>query len=360
MKRIVKPLALLSAAALLACASGCADTSWSVKTDDTTLSNGNYIYYTYMAYSEALSKIDEAESAESSETSESSDTQDTLSKEIDGKSAEEWIKDKAMEECVAQLTMDKLIKENNVTVDEEELQIYEDYAERIYQAYYSTIFTELGISKDSYIAANGTYSGLSNQLFLTLYGEGGSKEVSQEDRETYFKENYTDYFYIPYSLLTTDDDGNTVSIDDTTLDNVKVNFAKYADMLNSQDKTTDDVVTEYLADFETETDPSTSGTAVLENAISSEDLKTTISELKEGTATVTTIDDTYYLVYKGAIADKVSTLEDETTNNSLLHTMKDDEYNEYLDSEEEKLKYEVNDACLSKYTVQRVIDIIGE
>lgn len=360
MKKIIKPLALFSAAALLACASGCADTSWSFKTDDTTLSNGNYIYYTYMAYSEALSKIDEAESesSEASESSESSENEDVLSKEIDGKSVDEWIKDKATEECVAQMTIDKLIKEYDVKVDEEDLQLYEGSAEQWYQ-YYSTLFNKIGVSKDTYVTATGTYNGLSNQLFLAIYGEGGSKEVSQEDREAYFKENYTNYFYIPYSLLTTDDDGNSVSIDDTTLDNVKVNFAKYADMLNTQGKTTDDVVTEYLADFETETDPSESNTSVLEDVISDEELLTAISDLKENTATVTTIDDTYYLIYKGAIADQVSTLEDEMINSSLLHKMKGDEYNEYLDEEEAKLKYETNDACLSNYTIQRIIDIVG-
>lgn len=355
MKKTIKPLAIFSAAALLACTTGCADTSWSFKTDDTTISNGMYIYYTYIAYNEAQTEV--TEETESSEEAAEESSIDVLAQEIEGNSAEQWIKDKATEECVAQMTMDKLIKENKITVDEEELKIYEDYALQWYQ-YSSAFYTELGISKESYITATGTYSGLSEQLFLSMYDTDGTKEVSKEDKEKYFTENYTDYFYIPYSLKTTDDSGNSVDIDDETLDKVKTNFAKYADMLNTKGKTTSDVVTQYKVDFETETDPSTSATTVIDNTDESELLKA-ISELDEKKATIKTINNTYYLIYKGTVADKVSTIEeDESVNTSLLHRMKDEEYKQYLDDEEAKLKYETNDACLSKYTVQRIIDIL--
>ncbi len=49
MKNMVKPLAVLSAAAVLGCTTGCSDTSWSLKSGDFVLTNGMYIYYTYIA-----------------------------------------------------------------------------------------------------------------------------------------------------------------------------------------------------------------------------------------------------------------------------------------------------------------------
>lgn len=351
MKKLGKPIAVLSAAALLACTTGCADTSWSFKTKDSTLSNGMYIYYTYVAYNDATSELSKDNNTQSSES------KNILSEKIDGKSAEEWIKNKAVEECVAQMTMDKLIKDNKVKVDKEDLKIYEDYAEQWYQ-YGSSLYQELGISKESYIAATGTYSGLSEQLFASLYDKGGSKEVSKEDKEKYFKENYTNYFYIACNLKTQDDSGNSKDISAEEKEKITTNFAKYKNMLDKQNKTTDDIVAEYKKDFETETDPSRSGAAVIKNLGLNEEVQKTIEGLKEGQSEVKEINNQYYIFYKGKIEDKLSNLDDKSTNTSLLHTMKDEEYNKYIDDAEAKLKYEKNDACLSKYTVQRTVDIL--
>lgn len=353
MKNTIKPLAILSAAVLLACTTGCADTSWSFKTDKTTLSNGMYIYYTVEAYNEASSEI-----SESSESSESSDVS-IMEQKIDGKSSEEWMKEKAVEKAVEKMTLEKLASKNKIKIDEATLEAQSSYYTQMYQ-YGSSMYEQLGISEDSYISATVEYDLLWSEVFDSIYDEGGTKEVSSEDKEKYFKENYTDYFYISYSLTTTDDDGNTVDVDDTTLDTVKTNFAKYVDMINKQSKTTDDVVAQYKVDFDTETDPSYSGTAVLEDASLSDELKEAITDLKENRAAVTTINNTYYLIYKGAIADKVSTLEDDSVNSNVLHQMKDEEYEEYLDNEEKKLDYETNDACISKYTIQRTCNIIED
>ena len=62
-----RPAALLAAAAILFGASGCADTSWSFKTDSKTLSNGQWIYFTLSAYSAAENELNSTQSEESSE-----------------------------------------------------------------------------------------------------------------------------------------------------------------------------------------------------------------------------------------------------------------------------------------------------
>ena len=58
-KMIAKPLAAISAAAVLISASGCADTSWSFKNSAKELSNGVWIYKTYTVMNEAVSKYQE-------------------------------------------------------------------------------------------------------------------------------------------------------------------------------------------------------------------------------------------------------------------------------------------------------------
>ncbi len=257
--------------------------------------------------------------------------------------------------------MDKLIEEYNVDINEEDLEVYEDYAEQWYQ-YGADFYEALGISDESYIIATGTYSGYSAQLFDAIYGEGGTDEVTEEEREAYFVENYTDYFYMYYSLTTTDDDGNEVSLDEDEIDEITTRFTTYANMINNGGKTTDDVEEQYEADFEEDSAPSTTGTAVLSSTSLDEGIIEVLDGLEEGQATTYTPEDddtVIYVIYKGVIEDKLDTLEDETTLSSLLHTMKDDEYEEFLDEEEAELEYEINEACVSKYTVQRVVDIVN-
>ena len=57
--RIVRSASVLAAAAILVSAAGCADTSWSYKTSNKSITNGMWIYSTYSQVSTALSKIQE-------------------------------------------------------------------------------------------------------------------------------------------------------------------------------------------------------------------------------------------------------------------------------------------------------------
>ena len=97
----------------------------------------------------------------------------------------------------------------------------------------------------------------------------------------------------------------------------------------------------------------------------SEDLQKAITELKAKQATIKVINDTQYLLYRGDIdaeAEELVKEESESTSNvsshTVLHAMKGDDYKTYLEEQQKELKCEVNDACLSKYTVQRTIDIL--
>lgn len=359
-KKLIKPVSALSAAAVILTASGCADTSWSFKTDETTLTNGNWILYTYNKYEEAMSKIN----TENSENSVSEESIDINSSKVEDKNAVDWIYDEAKEACIAQLTVEKLIKDNKVNIDESEM----DYMESMYKNYYfqmSSALNEMGVSKETFMNVYVRYPYLYQQLFTALYGKGGSKEVKDDELKEYFIENYSDYFYIPYSLTTTDEDGKTVDVDDNTKDKVKTSFAKYADMLNKDGKTTNDVVEEYKTDFEVTTDPSQSNVMKTDDISMDEELKKAYDELSEKSATVKTIDNTTYLIYKGSIKEDAERINDDVTEDSIsrstiLSSMKNKEYEDYMKGEQKKLSYDSNENCLSKYSVQRVIDIINK
>ena len=353
MKKTVKSVLGLCMAAALLSASGCADTSWSFKSDYETLSNGIYIYYTYSAYTDAYSQVEDTSVS-------------VLDQTVEDEDAETWILNKAEEECIAHLTMTRLINENNVEIDEDDLATYEDYADSIYEYYFASSFEALGVSEESYRKCTGTYSAYSEELFKSIYDIGGTSEVSQDELEDYFTENYTYYTYFYLSLTTTDDDGETVDIDDDERALMEAYFAEYKDMINTDGSTMDDVIAQYQEDYDTDDDPSVTNTAILSETSLSEDLQAQIEEMEEGTADCIELDSYYYFIYKGNISDQLDTIADDSDDDevisnrlSIVHDMKDDEYDEYLEEEKENTEYEINDACISKYTVQRVINIIN-
>lgn len=378
MKTISKKLAALILVAALGCsAASCSfgPGKWSYQTDTATISAGTWIYSTYQSYNDAVSKITEANA-----DNEDFDVQlmDITKEKVEDKNAVDWIFDDAKDKCIGILTLEKLVKDKKVTLDQEQLQSTED----MYAQYYSysdeavKFYEALGVSEESFVTANVRYNYLRSELFTKIYGKDGEKEVPEEDVKKYYKENYINYYYIAYSLKTTDEEGNSVDIDAETKDKVTTNFNKYRNMLNNDKKTTDDVETQYKTDFEAESVPS-SGTTTLKTTFDdaeasqmSDNLKKAIKDAKEEEAVVKTIDDTLYLIYKGSVsklADKIKYSEDAGEKEtdyvdraSVVYNMKQDEFDKYIEDEKAKLKYDTNDACLSAYSVERTVKIVKE
>ena len=149
-------------------------------------------------------------------------------------------------------------------------------------------------------------------------------------------------------------------------------LGKYAKELTEGKKKTTDIDEEYKKDFEKEKSDSVSDTADLSKSSLPEKLQEAIKALGSKKADVKEIDGVYYLIYKGDInekAAKIKSTEDKDSSDSeqdtdavsretVLRAMKDDDYKSYLEEECKKLKYDTNDACLSKYTVERTVDIV--
>ena len=97
-------------------------------------------------------------------------------------------------------------------------------------------------------------------------------------------------------------------------------------------------------------------------------MKKEIKDLPTKKAVVKTIDNTMYLLYKDDISNQVKNIksDDEIDSESttdisrtgILHEMKDDDYDKYIEEQKKSLDYKKNDACMSKYTVQRTVDIV--
>ena len=361
--RIVRSASVLAAAAILVSAAGCADTSWSYKTSNKSITNGMWIYSTYSQVSTALSKIQE----ETGKTVDITDD-DFSSKKVEKKKVYDWIQTNAKDKCIEALTYEKLVKDNKVKIDENTIKS----GEKMYESYMggaSDLYDKLGISMKSAAYLDSTVQTYKDEVFKKLYDKEGTKAVSDDEVQKYFKENYTDYYYIHYSLKTTDDQGNSKDIDDDTKDKVTAAFARYATELNNGSKTPTEIDEEYKKDFSLGADdtvPSTAATSKLSDSNMNEDVQKEIKALGDKKADVKTIDDTYYLLYKGSINEKAKNITDDSTKQdaisrlNIVHDIKDDEFDKYVEAEKKKLKYDTNDACISKYSVERTVKIIKD
>ena len=407
MKNAIKKIAASTiCGALLLSMAGCADTSWSVKkNDDETLSVGTYIYYMTQAYSEAKEKTGKSGNVVLSET-------------IDKKTGDQWIRDRAKELCVEQMTPDKLCKDNKINITDDEIDatyksqsVFYGYG---YCSYYDMwvmskqSYEAMGISENSYKNAIIKTALEKDKFFNKLYGEGGSKEVKDSELEKYFKENYVSYKYLTTSLNKTDSNGKSTTMTDEEKEVVKAQYERYVKIINEQGKTIDDVAAQYDKDYPSESSTKSSSESSQEttssassekssqpettsseastesstessnsstkksssvqssiedlsndNFVFGDEVKKKLKEMKDNEAAYVATSSAYYFLYKTPIADEVSSaLDKNNTSNyrsKILHSIKDDEFDKYIEEQGKKIDYEFNDAAYNKYTPSRVI-----
>lgn len=378
MKNFTKLLAVILCMVIALSTSACSlKPQYSYKTDDTELAIGVYIYALYSAYSQAESLAQETESYDAEAgTYDGSDS--FLKVQItddDGvtATADEWITNEADKTLRNLLAIEHEYNRLGATMDETTVESYKASAKEYwdygpyYSLYgeqyispYSDIFEPLGVSYESfeyfYLA-----SAKQEVVFDLLYADGGEKGVDDEELTKYFTENYTSYTYFNTNMYevkdATNDEGETVSenvaLSDSELKKIENNFKGYADSL-SGGKKLDDVVSEFMKDYELESDPSSSNVEIMDNSVIGEDLVNAINELSEGKATYKAIGEensqVMYLFYKGKIADQVDEyIKDATNRESILQNYKGEEFTSYIDELANSLDIEISRA-VKKYT----------
>lgn len=343
--KVKKSLAAVFCAATLVSTAACSsDTSWSIKNGSETLSIGTYIYYMSAAFDEAKEKTD-------------AKGNDILSATIEKKTGDQWIRDRAKELCVEQLTIDKLVEDNKVKITDEDLSSYNSYITQMWP-YIKGTYEPMGISQDSFKKAVGEKAVKQDKLFEALYNTGGKLAVDDKEVEDYFLKNYTSYTLISKSLSSIGEDGTSKAMTDEEIETVKVELQEYQRIINDDKKSMDDVVAKYKENNKTEADPTQSYIQNLENSSVSDELKNALEKLDEGKSTTLKLDTAYYFIYKGKISDEVGTLtdkDDTSTRISVLHELKDDDFEDYIAKQAKELKYEQNDAAFAKYTPSRVV-----
>lgn len=373
MKNFTKLLAVILVCIIALSSAACSLTpQWSYKEGDNELAIGVYIYALNSAYGQAQSYAQQTEAYDAEAGTYNGETSflDVEITDDDGTTmvASEWIKQEADMTLRTILAIDYEFERLGATIDEADVEGYKAYAKEYweYGPYYSTygeqyispykdVYEPLGISYESFEYFY-TSSVKKQAVFDALYGAGGEKEVTDKELTAYFTENYTSYTYFNTNLYKSveveNEDGTKTNKNEALSkkesDEIKADFKSYVDSINAGTKL-DDVVKNYMKDYEIENDPRTSNVEILADSVIGEDLVKEIEKLKEGKASSKVIgadnSQVIYFFYKEAIKNQIDKYIGDATNRAtVLKNYKDEEFTKYIEDLANTLNITVSDA----------------
>lgn len=192
---------LCGAIALTACSCG-ANTTTALTIDGTEIPAGVYICYQMDALSEAQTVLAE----EQPDLDMTAEGFDIKAQTIEGKNAEEWIKDKTIDFCRSYVATDRLFEEYGLSLDSHEKDEIKNAVasawdeENIYAQYiygFDTIgeyYESLGVGRSSYEKIQ-THFYKQTAVFNHIYGEGGSLEVPAAEIDASIVNDYSLVLY---------------------------------------------------------------------------------------------------------------------------------------------------------------------
>ena len=217
---------------------GCSDTGFIGTVNGMQIPTGMYIYQLEVAgYSEASSKITE-EKGDSLGTAEVT----VFTETIDGKSADQWLKDYALDKVKRYAAVESLFSEYGLTLPAEDQESVNNYIKSMdndlgyYAQYYgidessfSEYYEKRGISKDT-MRKLSENSYKEKYVFLHNYDKDGLTPVSDDEIKKYATENYAavkllKLDFTDYQGLSLQDDADKQKIRDLA--------QSYADRANS-------------------------------------------------------------------------------------------------------------------------------
>lgn len=238
MKMLKKAVALLLAVAFIFTLAAChPKDEVAISAGDYEITSAMYSYYLVMADSEAKGIVDKSGVDTKAKGFKYAD------QKVEGKAYSDYVKDKALENCLRHITLAKLCKEAKVELDKETADGWKSTAAYYWNYAYGGIFSQNGIAYSTYekILLN---EALYNEYFDYLYTGDGEKAMSEAD----IKSNFTDHYSAVY-LISHD----YSKVEKPDLDKIKEGLEKYKEMFE-KGKTYDEVKAAYDADQKAESD----------------------------------------------------------------------------------------------------------
>lgn len=341
-------MALAMCAGLTGCYSE--NNTWAAKMGDTTLPIGGYIYYLSSAYSEAAGRV----GTES----------EVLKADIDGKAGSQWVSDKAMDYLYSYYFVEQKFDELGLTLDEEDQDSIDTvtasmWSGTAYMAGYKDAFEKMGIAESSFKQAYAVYNTKLSKVLQAMYGKGGEMEVSDDELHDYYTGDYIYYQYLSVDLTTTNEDGESVDMEDEEKSEIKEYLEDQAELVSGGRIELDTASANY-ANFKG-AEPTLSEPSAYRADNLSAVFADALEPLKNGEAAFLETATRYYIVQRLDVEDDFKALmEDESRLSGLLSEMKLEEFSDYAIEQGRSLDVQVNTGALRKVSISKVVDLMGK
>lgn len=382
MSFLKKSTAFIAAAAMALSMSSCGkDTTWGAEIDGQQLRAGIMIYFQSSAVSEAMAFMPDTDTtpAADGETTTTAESVSVLDITIEDKPAREWINDKAVQSMREYAAVEKKFDELGLAFENNEEDRLNIVVDQMWE-YFGEYYEELGVSRQSYYDV-GLNSEKRTAIFNYYYGEGGEKAVPEDDIVSYLTENNARIKYISMPLK--DGEGNLLKSEGKA--ELKTMAEGYIDRLEASSATFEEIQTEYnkyYADLvkaaaetaeesadtaeQSETEDTVEDTVAVEpnyGTVVAKDSAYPSAKVVEaafnanGSDCVLIEDDdneVYYLVQVLELFDDPDYLEN--NRESVLHTLKDEEFNAEAESWTEGQNVVVNQDSFDRYKLDKILE----
>lgn len=335
-------LALAICAGLTGCYSE--NNAWAAKMGDDTMPIGGYIYYLSSAYSEAAGKV--------------GSEQEVLKADIDGKSASQWVEDRAMDYLYSYYYVENKFNELGLELTEEE-QASVDSTESYMWSVYGKTFESMGIAENSFKQAYAEYNTKLGMILEATYGKGGEMEIPEDELHQYYTGDYMYYQYMYADLTTTDEEGNAQDMDDDEKAEVKEYLEDQAELVNKGELDLDTAASNYATLHETE--PNTSGPLSYRREDMSDLFAEALEPLENGEAIVLETGTRYYILQRMDVEEDFKALiADESRTGSLLREMKSEEFAQYTIDQGRSMDVQINSGAIGTVKISKIADVMGK
>ena len=381
MSFLKKSTAFIAAAAMALSMSSCGkDTTWGAEIDGEQLRAGIMIYFQSSAVSEAMAFMPDTDTtaAADGEATTTAESLSVLDITIEDKPAREWINDKAVQSMREYAAVEKKFDELGLTFEnkeEDRLNIVVDQMWDYFGEYYEVI----GISKESYYDV-GLNSEKRTAIFNYYYGEGGEKAVPDDEVISYLSENNArvKYFTMPLkdgegNLLKSEGKAELKTMVEGYIDRLNASSATfeeiqkeynnyYDDLVKAASETTEEEASDTAEQTEDEEDTAAAepsyGTVISKDtAYLSEKIVEHAFSGESGSAYTLIEDDdneVYYLVQVMGLFDDPDYLEN--NRESVLHNLKDEEFDTEVESWTEGQNVVVNQDSFDRYKLDKILE----
>lgn len=243
MKNIKKILALLMVCVMVIGLSAChKKNETAVKVGSMKFTSGYYACALFFKYSEARSKVDEQLTEDGKDTTDV----DYIKQKIDGKKFADYVKEETLNDLKRVAACKLYCKENKLKLGDTEAQM-KSYAEYYWENGYSSVLTENGVGKDTYVSYTLDHA-YEDLYFNHIFGADGEKAISEDDLKAELSKNYALADMLEVSFT---------DLEETEQTQKTEQLNGYLEELSKGKRTFEEIYHEYNGETEEETEEAT-------------------------------------------------------------------------------------------------------